>query len=122
MFKIHNFMCLFLLSKNRNSNTNILVLIDLFIFDIFHEILDDVDLFFYSLVIRRNLIENIDPKIFFVRYVAIWLDVFGEIEEEDDVDLASFADAVPAVLVNIADSAVGIVVFKMAGKKNMFCP
>ena len=69
-------MRLFLLSKNRNAHSNILICEDFLVFDVLQKILDDVDLFLNSSVTCRDAVEELDAEIFNARNVAIRLDIF----------------------------------------------
>ena len=107
-------MRFFLLSKNRDANSHILICEDFFILDAFQEILNDVDLSFNSSIACRDAVEELDSEIFDARNVAIRLDVFWEIKEENEIDLTGFANAVPAVFVNVANSTSWVIILKMA--------
>lgn len=75
-------MRFFLLSENRDANSNILICEDFLIFDVLQKILDDVDLFLNSSVTCRDAVEEVDSEIFNAWNVAIRLDIFWEIKEE----------------------------------------
>ena len=120
MFQIDDFVRFFLLSENRDSNTHILICEDFLILDASQKILDDVDLFLYSSIACRNAVKEFDSKIFDTRNVTIGLDVFWEIKEENDIELTGFADAMPAMFVNVADSTGWVVILKMTEEIDRF--
>ena len=57
-------MRFFLLSENRDANSNILICKDFLIFDVFQKIPDDVDLLLNSSVACRYAVEEVDAEIF----------------------------------------------------------